>query len=77
VVDINDRGGSVRATSPRAVDAATLRAVLADNPLGQRLTSTPVALVRKRQLVSASAAHHGVNGRGHLAEFRRPKQSQR
>jgi hypothetical protein len=77
VVDINDRGGSVRATSPRAVDATTLRAVLADNPLGQRLTSTPVALIRKRQLVTAAAPHHGSNGRGQLAEFRRPKQSQR
>jgi hypothetical protein len=77
VVDINDRGGSVRATSPRAVDAATLRAVLADNPLGQRLTSTPVALIRKRQLANTTAPQHGLNGRGQLAEFRRPKQPQR
>lgn len=46
VVDLNDYGGTVRATSPRAVPAATLVQVLADNPLGQRLTGTPLALIR-------------------------------
>jgi hypothetical protein len=76
IVDINDRGGSVRATSPSAIDAETLRTVLADNPLGQRLTSTPVAVVRK---VSGAppAPDYGPNGRGQLAQFRRPKQAQR
>jgi hypothetical protein len=78
IVDINDRGGSVRATSPRAIDATTLRAVLADNPLGQRLTSTPVALVRRAPSRSATPAapHNGANGRSQLAQFRRPKQPQ-
>jgi hypothetical protein len=46
IVDLNDFGGSVRATSPHAVPAATLARVLADNPLGQRVTGTPLALVR-------------------------------
>lgn len=46
VVDLNDFGGSVRATSPGAVPAETLVRVLADNPLGQRLTGTPLALIR-------------------------------
>lgn len=46
IVDINDRGGSVRATSPGALPAGTLFDVLADNPLGQRDQSTPVGLVR-------------------------------
>ncbi len=46
IVDLNDYGGSIRATSPNAVPAATLIRVLADNPLRQRLTGTPIALVR-------------------------------
>ena len=46
IVDINDYGGSIRATSPKAIPAATLARVLADNPLRQRLTGTPLALVR-------------------------------
>jgi hypothetical protein len=46
IVDLNDYGGSIRATSPTAVPATTLARVLADNPLRQRLTGTPLALVR-------------------------------
>jgi hypothetical protein len=46
IVDLNDYGGSVRAASPKAVPPATLARVLADNPLRQRLTGTPFALVR-------------------------------
>lgn len=46
IVDINDRGGSVRAVSPGALPAAALFTVLADNPLGQRDQATPVGLVR-------------------------------
>ncbi len=49
IVDINDRGGSVRATSPRALPAGTMLDVLKDNPLGQRDQSTPVGLVRPRR----------------------------
>ena len=46
IVDLNDYGGSIRAVSPRAIPAATLARILADNPLRQRLTGTPLALVR-------------------------------
>jgi hypothetical protein len=46
VVDINDRGGSVRAASHDALEAELLFAVLRDNPLGQAHTSTPIGLVR-------------------------------
>ncbi|MGW0231855.1 hypothetical protein ACWDWO_26410 [Actinopolymorpha singaporensis] len=46
IVDINDFGGSVRGVSPRSLPASTLAAVLADNPMGQRLTGTPFAVIR-------------------------------
>jgi F420-0:gamma-glutamyl ligase len=46
IVDLNDFGGSIRAVSPRSLPEKTLAAVLSDNPLGQRLTSTPFVLVR-------------------------------
>lgn len=47
IVDINDRGGSIRALSPSAPPARELMRVLRDNPLGQRDTSTPIGLVRR------------------------------
>jgi hypothetical protein len=46
IVDLNDFGGSIRAVSPRSLCAETLAAVLSDNPLGQRLTSTPFVIIR-------------------------------
>ena len=46
IVDLNDYGGSIRAVSPRSLSEETLAAVLSDNPLGQRLTSSPFVLVR-------------------------------
>jgi hypothetical protein len=46
IVDLNDYGGSIRAVSPRSLSAETLLAALSDNPLRQRLTSTPFVLVR-------------------------------
>jgi hypothetical protein len=46
IVDLNDFGGSIRAVSPTALRADTLLAVLADNPLRQRLTGTPFGIVR-------------------------------
>jgi F420-0:gamma-glutamyl ligase len=46
IVDLNDYGGSIRAVSPRSLSAATLATVLGDNPMGQRLTSTPFVLIR-------------------------------
>lgn len=46
IVDINDFGGSVRATSPSAVAAAALVQILSDNPMGQRFTAKPLVLIR-------------------------------
>jgi F420-0:gamma-glutamyl ligase len=46
IVDINDFGGTVRATSGRSLPAEVLRGVLADNPLGQRRQRTPIGVVR-------------------------------
>lgn len=46
IVDINDRGGSVRAASSLALRPELLLDVLADNPLGQRDQSTPVGVIR-------------------------------
>jgi F420-0:gamma-glutamyl ligase len=53
IVDINDYGGTVRATSGRSLPAEVLRGVLADNPLGQRHQCTPIGVVRA---VDADAA---------------------
>jgi hypothetical protein len=47
IVDINDRGGSVRCVSGGDPDPRLLLQVLRDNPLGQRAQSTPVGLVRR------------------------------
>ena len=47
IVDLNDYGGSIRAVSPRSLPASTLAAVLRDNPMRQRLTSTPFLLIRR------------------------------
>lgn len=46
IVDINDRGGSVRAVAGSAIGPRLLRRALRDNPLGQRGQSTPVGIVR-------------------------------
>lgn len=46
IVDINDRGGSVRAVSERGMSPRLLRRILRDNPLGQRDTRTPIGLIR-------------------------------
>jgi F420-0:gamma-glutamyl ligase len=53
IVDINDFGGTIRATSGRSLPAEVLRGVLADNPLGQRHQRTPIGVVRA---VDAAAA---------------------
>jgi hypothetical protein len=50
IVDLNDFGGSIRAVSQRSLPAKTLAAVLADNPMGQRCTSTPAVIVRPNGL---------------------------
>jgi F420-0:gamma-glutamyl ligase len=52
IADLNDFGGRIRAASPLAPPISVLTRVLADNPLGQRLTGTPFGVVRP---VSAAA----------------------
>ena len=47
IVDMNDRGGSVRAVATSVMSERSLAEVLADNPLGQRDQSTPIAIVRR------------------------------
>lgn len=46
IVDINDRGGTVRGRSPGCPPATVLLDVLADNPLGHCRQSTPAILLR-------------------------------
>jgi F420-0:gamma-glutamyl ligase len=46
IVDLNDFGGSIRAVSSKSVPARALAAVLADNPMGQRRTGTPLVIIR-------------------------------
>lgn len=46
IVDINDYGGTIRARSAGALPERTLLGALADNPMRQRRTGTPLALVR-------------------------------
>jgi hypothetical protein len=46
IADLNDFGGHTRAVSLLALPAPVLSQVLADNPLGQRLTGTPFGVVR-------------------------------
>lgn len=47
IVDMNDYGGSIRAVSQRSFPEPILAAALADNPLQQRLASTPIGLLRQ------------------------------
>ena len=47
IVDINDRGGCVRAVSARRPTKRELMQILRDNPLGQRDRRTPVGIVRR------------------------------
>jgi hypothetical protein len=46
IVDLNDFGGTIRAVSPSSLPAPTLATVLADNPMRQRCTGTPIAIIR-------------------------------
>ncbi|TFV60485.1 hypothetical protein E4P41_10525 [Geodermatophilus sp. DF01-2] len=47
IVDVNDRGGSVRAVSSAALSAQELLTALGDNPMGQGMSSTPIVVVRR------------------------------
>jgi F420-0:gamma-glutamyl ligase len=55
IVDMNDRGGSIRSMSHPVMSRRRLRRVLADNPLGQRDERTPIGVVRPA-LFSVAAA---------------------
>jgi hypothetical protein len=64
IVDINDRGGSVRTVAGSAISKRRLAAVLADNPLGQRDQGTPIVVVHRtgspeegRPLVTTGQSH--------------------
>ena len=64
IVDINDRGGSVRTVAGSAMSKRRLAAVLADNPLGQRDQGTPIVLVHRtgsqeegRPLITTGQSH--------------------
>jgi F420-0:gamma-glutamyl ligase len=57
IVDINDRGGSVRAVGSSVMSKRLLAAVLADNPMGQREQSTPILVVRRG--VGSTNSHPG------------------
>ena len=64
IVDINDRGGSVRAVAGSAMPKRLLAAVLADNPMGQRDRATPIVVVHRagsqeprRPLVTSGQGH--------------------
>lgn len=61
IVDLNDFGGSIRAVSGKAMSAATLAAALNDNPLGQRLRSTPFVIVRAAGAGAAVSAQTPVS----------------
>lgn len=45
IVDINDRGGDIRAVSPGGLTARQLQSALGDNPMGQSEQSTPIGIV--------------------------------
>jgi F420-0:gamma-glutamyl ligase len=68
IVDINDRGGSVRAVAGSSMSRQRLTEVLRDNPLGQRGQSTPIAIVRRATTSdrgrSASGARTGPHEPG-------------
>jgi F420-0:gamma-glutamyl ligase len=66
IVDMNDRGGSVRTVAGSVMSKRLLAEVLADNPLGQRDQSTPIAIVRRAPEVELSRHGRGsgpVRGR--------------
>jgi hypothetical protein len=56
IVDINDFGGSIRATSSRSLPPADLLEILSGNPLGQRLTGTPFGIVRRTTTTNTGPA---------------------
>jgi hypothetical protein len=49
IVDVNDRGGRIRAVSPGGLPAADLLRALRDNPMG-RCQSTPIGMVSRMRV---------------------------
>lgn len=64
IVDINDRGGSVRAVSTSALPASELLPALADNPMGQGSESLPFVVVRR-----STTGGEAADGAPQLAQF--------
>ena len=56
IVDVNDRGGTVRSAPAGGPSPAELLAVLADNPYGHCAQSTPVVLLRPLRTVPLQRA---------------------
>ncbi len=50
IVDINDRGGRIRAVSPGGLPAADLLRALRDNPMGHCDQSTPIGMVSRMRV---------------------------
>lgn len=71
IVDMNDRGGSIRTMSHRVISARRLRRVLSDNPLGQRDERTPIGIVRRLSPGAlAPAAREPIDELSHEVEQR-------
>lgn len=73
IVDINDRGGSVRAVSTGGPPAADILLALSDNPMGQGECGTPFVLLRPSPAASQQTAEHLPE----LAQLPRPLAAQR
>jgi F420-0:gamma-glutamyl ligase len=82
IVDLNDYGGSIRAVSEKSLPAATLAAVLGDNPMGQRRRGTPFVIVRaaeslaSRRSRSSSPERHDLRRFGEQPSLRSAQQVQ-
>ncbi|HXV93679.1 MAG TPA: coenzyme F420-0:L-glutamate ligase [Pseudonocardia sp.] len=59
IVDVNDRGGSVRSVSAGGPDPGVVLAALVDNPHGDEAASTPVVLLRPLDALAAVAPSAG------------------
>ena len=74
IVDVNDRGGSIRAASTSALPAGELLAALADNPMGQGSESRPFVVVRRS--ATGDEAADGAPQLAQLAAAQGPQRQQ-
>jgi F420-0:gamma-glutamyl ligase len=74
IVDVNDRGGSVRAVSRSALGADELLAALRDNPMGQGDEGRPFVVVRRSPAADQPA--DGDPQLPQLAAAQRPQHQQ-